>query len=227
MKLKSIVITVAVLAVLAAFAAWFNRPEHPAESDPRVGRPVADAAAIGKAQRLRLSDQGKTLTLTRESDGSWRDDDYFGFPADFSKLTGLVGDLTGANVQRLVTTSPSRLARLEFKDTKIEFLDSSDHPLWSMTLGKVGEPAGRFVRFDDEPRAYFANLNVWMDLDAKGWAASNLLDLKADDLSRIEIGFGRGDPVIVSRARKGDPWRPDKTPAGQRLARTVTPATAS
>lgn len=217
MKLKSLAIVVAILAVLSAIAYRANRPEAPAASDPRAGKPVADAAAIEKAQKLHITDQGKSMIFTRQPDGSWRDDDYYGFPADFSKLSGFVADLTGAKVERLVTSSPDRIARLEFKDTKIEFLDSADHPLWSVTLGKIGESGGRFVRFDDEPKAYFASLNLWLDMEPKGWANTVLLDLKADDLAKIEIPDGPGGPLLVSRAKKGDPWTADKTPAGQQV----------
>ena len=217
MKLKPIVITIVVLAALSAAMYWFNRPEQPTAVDPRVGKPLIDAAAIDRAQMLRISDQGKTIELTRESDGSWRNDSYFGFPAEFSKLSSFVGDLTGASIQRLVTTSPARISRLEFKDTRIELRDASDHPLWSLTLGKMGEPSGRFVRFDDEPKAYFANLNIWLDTDAKGWSASSLLELKADSVAKVEIPFAAGGPVVVSRAKKDAPWTADKTPSGQQV----------
>lgn len=218
MKLTPIATTIAILAALSAAVYWFNRPERPAAADPRVGKALVDAASIDGAQKLRISDQGKTVVLAREPDGSWRDDSYFGFPADFSKLSGFVGDLTGAKIDRLATVNPARLARLEFKDTRIELLDSSDRPVWSLTLGKMGEPSGRFVRFGDEQKAYFSTLNAWLDTDAKGWAASSLLDVKADAVARVEIPFDQGGPIAVSRSGKDAAWTADRAPAGQRVS---------
>ncbi len=217
MKLKSIVIAVAVLAILSGIAYRLNRSQKPAESNPRVGRPLVEPAAIAGVQRIHLSDQGKTLNLSRQQDGTWVDDGYFGLPADFSKLSSFVADLTGAKVQRLVTENPARLARLEFKDSRIEFLDSSGRALASVTLGKMGERAGRFVRFGNEPRAYFSDLNLWLDLEPKGWALTTLVDLKPDAVSRLEIGFSSGTPVVAAREKKGGVWKAEPAPAGQVL----------
>ncbi len=215
MKLKTIVIAVAILAVLSAIAFWSNRTPPPAATDPRVGQPLADAAAISRASRLRVSDQGKTAQLAKAPDGSWRVPSYFDLPADFSKLSGLTGDLTTAKIQRLVTTSPERIARLGFDDTRIDFLDDAGKSLWSVVLGKTADSGGRFVRFGDEPKAYLADLNSQIDSESKDWADTALLTLKPDDIAKVEIPFDSGGPVVVSRARKDAAWSSDKTPAGK------------
>jgi hypothetical protein len=217
MKLKSLVVTICVLALLSALAYRLNRPEAPASADARVGQPLADQAAIDSSAVLRLSDQGKAIVLTRQADGTWHDTSYFDLPADFSKLASFVGDLTSAKLQRLVTTSPDRLARLEFKDTKIEFLDLSGKPLWSVTLGKTADSGGRFVRFGDEPKAYLANLNAWLDVEPKNWADAALLTFKPEDIAKVELGFDQGTPVVATRAKKDDAWKAEPAVAGQTL----------
>ena len=139
-------------------------------------------------------------------------------PADFSKLSGFVGNLTEAKLQRLVTSNAERIARLEFKDTKIELLDNGGKVLFTVTLGKNPETGGgRFVRFGDEPKAFLASLNAWLDTEPKNWANTELLNLKADDIAKIEIPFAEGGPVTLSRAKKEDAWTADKTPAGQKV----------
>jgi hypothetical protein len=60
-------------------------------------------------------------------------------------------------------------------------------------------------------------MHVWLDTDAKGWAAAQLVSVKADDVARIAIPFDSGAPVVVSRARKDAPWAADGAPAGQKL----------
>lgn len=218
MKLKTIIVSVLVLAALSLVMFIARRPAPPAATDARIDQPLVDRATIEKASKLRISDQGKTVTLERGADAAWRVPSYYDFPADFAKLAGLIGNLTDAKAQRLVTSNAERIARLEFKDTKIELLDAAGKELWSVTLGKTPETgAGRFVRFANEPKAYLANLSAWLDTEAKNWASSELINVKADDVAKIEIPFSEGGPVTVSRAKKEDPWTADKVPAGQKL----------
>jgi len=217
MKLRTLVVSILALAVLSAIVFVARRPAPPPSADPRIGKPLADAAVVEKAAKLKLSDQGRTVLLARQGDGTWRDTSYYDLPADFSKLSGFIGNLTEAKLQRLVTSNPERIARLEFKDTKIELLDASDKPLWSATLGKNAEGGGRFVQLGDEKKAYQANLSAWIDSEAKSWANAELLNVKPEDVAKIEIAFAEGDPITVSHAKKEDAWAADKTPAGQRV----------
>lgn len=225
MKLKTLIVSVLVLAIASAAVFLARRPAPAPSKDARLGQPLVDRGLVEKAAKLRISDQGKTVTLVRQADGTWRDASYFELPADFSKLSGFVGNLTEGKLDRLVTSNPDRISRLEFKDTKIELLDNADKPLWSATLGKMAETGGgRFVRFGDENKAYLATLNAWIDTDAKNWANSELLNVKADDVAKVEIPFAAdaagatpASTIVVSRAKKEDAWSADKTPAGQKL----------
>jgi hypothetical protein len=218
MKLKTLAIAVAVLAVLAGAAYWLNRTPPPPAADPRVGQPLADPALAARLARLRVSDQGKTVELVRQPDATWRVPAYYDFPADFSKVSGLVSDLTSAKLQRLVTENPDRIARLGFADTKIEFLDAGGRSLWSVTLGRNADTGGRFVRFGAEPKAYLADLNSSIDAEPKDWADSTLTNLKADDIAKVEIGFEGAPAVTVSRAKADQPWTAPGTPAGQQVS---------
>jgi hypothetical protein len=218
MKLRTLITAILVLGVLSVAAYFMTRPEAPKSADARLGQPLVPASAIEKAQKLRLADAGKTVELVRQADGTWRVPSYYDMAADFNKLSGLVNNLTEAKVQRLVTSNADRIARLEFKDTKIELLDSADKSLLTLVLGKNPESgAGRFVRFGDEQKAYLASLSAWLDTESKNWANAELLNLKADDIAKIEIPFAEGGPVTVSRAKKEDPWTAGNPPAGQRL----------
>ncbi|HVU33932.1 MAG TPA: DUF4340 domain-containing protein, partial [Opitutaceae bacterium] len=190
MKLRTLAISVVVLAIISAVVYVAQRPGPPPSQDPRVGHPLADRAVIEKAAQLQVTDSGKTVTLTRQPDGSWKDASYYDLPADFSKLSTFVGSLTDAKVERFVTANPERLERLEFKDTRIELLDSAKKPLWSVVLGKNAETGGgRFLKFGDENKAYLANLDAWIDSDPKNWANSELLNVKPDDVAKVEVEF--------------------------------------
>ena len=223
MKLKSIVRIIAILAALSAVAFFATRPTPAPVADTRIGQPLADRAIVEKATTLRLNDQGKTVTLVRQADATWKVSSYHDFPADFSKLATFIGSLTDAKLERLVTSSPARIALLEFKDTKIELLDATDKELWSVTLGKNPDTgSGRYVRYGAEAKAFLASLSAYLDTDSKNWANTELLALKVDDVAKIEIPFvaaNASEPtsLTVSRSTKDAPWTAEKTPDGQKL----------
>ncbi len=223
MKLKSIVRTIAILAALSAVAFFATRPTPAPVADTRIGQPLADRAIVEKATKLRLNDQGKTVTLVRQADATWKVASYHDFPADFSKLATFIGSLTDAKLERLVTSSPARIALLEFKDTKIELLDATDKELWTVTLGKNPDTgSGRYVRYGAEAKAFLASLSAYLDTESKNWANTELLALKVDDVAKIEIPFvaaNASEPtsLTLSRATKDAPWTAEKTPDGQKL----------
>jgi hypothetical protein len=217
MKLKTLIVSIVVLAALAVVITIARRPAPPASADARINQSLVDRATVEKAAKLRLSDAGKTVEVT-QANGAWRVPSYYDMPADFSKLSAFIGNLTDAKLQRLVTERPDRMARLEFKDTKVELLDSADKPVWSITLGKNAETGGgRYVRFGDEKKAYLANLSAWLDTESKNWANPELLNIKPDDVAKVEIPFAEGGPVVTSRAKKEDAWTADKTPENQKV----------
>jgi hypothetical protein len=224
MKLKTLIVSVVVLALISAAVFVARRPGPPPSKDPRVGQTLVDRSTVEKASQLKISDQGKSVSLTRQPDGTWKDTSYYDLPADFSKLSTFVGNLTDAKLDRLVTSNPERINRLEFKDTKIELLDGSNKPIWSITLGKNAETGGgRFVRFGDEQKAYLASLNAWIDTDPKSWAKAELIEVKPEDVAKVEVGFApEADksapaPITLSRAKKDDAWTADKTPANEKV----------
>lgn len=218
MKLRTLLIVVAALAVLSAVAYVARRPSTPPSADARLDQPLVDRARLEQAAQLRVADQGKTVELARQPDGSWHVASYHDFPADFAKLSRLTDELANARLQRLVTTNPDRIARLEFKDTKIELRDSAGQPLASLTLGKTAETGGgRFVRFGDEPKAYLASLNTWLDAESKNWTDTTLVSLKPDDIAKLELPFADGTTATFTRAKKEDPWTSEQLPANHTI----------
>ena len=218
MKIKTLVITVALLAVLSVAAYLGNRPEAAAPTDPRVGKALLDSDTATKASRISISDKGKKVELARAADGAWRVASYYDLPADFEKIAHIVQDLNEAKVDRFVTSNPGRLAHMEFADSTIALGDSSGKETWSVTFGRTPESGnGKFIRFGKEPAAFFSGLHVWLDTDAKGWADARLVTLKPDDVAKVEIAFDSEAPVIASRAKKDASWSA-QAPAGKKLS---------
>ena len=217
MKLRTLLFVVAILAALSVAVFVAQRPPLSLAAGTRLGEPLVDTALIEKAARLRVTDQGKTVSLARQPDGTWRVTSFFDLPADFSKITGLVVSLTDAKIQRLVTTKAERIDRLGLKDTQVVLLDAADKELWSVMLGKNADGGGRFVRYGAEQKAYLASFNGSLDAESKNWVNPELLGLKAEDIAQAEIATGEGESILISRANKDAAWISAQTPAGRKI----------
>ena len=219
MKLKHLALLVVVLAALSVATYFATRTAPPPSADTRVGQPLIAPALVEKTAQLKISDQGKSVILAKRGEGNWTVPAYYDFPADFQKLSGFVSDLTSAKIDQFVTSSPQRLSHLDFKDTQIAFLGSDNKVLDSITLGKNADAGGRFVRYGDESKAYRTNLNAWIDADPKSWANAALTpDLKADEIAKVEINFPGEPALVVTRAKKGDPFTAGNIPTHQHIA---------
>ena len=241
MKLRTLVITVAILALLSGVVYLVNRPVVAPIADARVGQPLLKAGDADKVAKVRLTDAGKTVELVKTAAGTWQVASYNDFPADFDKLAHFVDDLASAKIDGYVGSSPAVIARLEFKDTKISFLDAGGASLLDLTLGKTDDAGYRFLRFGTEDKAFRLRLDTMLDTEAKNWADSALVKLKAEDIAKVELaelssrgrrrgGPGDGTPAITpgteattltfTRAKKGDPFAADHV-AGQQLKPAV------
>jgi len=217
MKLRSLIITVAVLAALSVAAYLANRPGAAPAADPRVGKALLGPDVVARAAGLVIADQGKKVELARNADASWRVLSYYDMPADIEKVARLVQDLNEAKVDRFVTSSPDRLSRLEFKDSSVTLNDAAGKEIWSLVLGKTAESGnGRFIRFGTDPRAFFSSMHVWLDTDAKGWANAQIVPAKPEEIARVEIPFDPGPAIVATRAKKDAPWTAE-APKGQKL----------
>jgi hypothetical protein len=218
MKLRTLIISVGLLALLSVAVYLRNRPAAAPVADTPVGQPVLASDVVTQAAGLVVSDQGKKVELTKGADGTWRVPGYYGIKADFEKVTQLVRDLNEAKVERLVTENPDRVARLEFKDSSVAVKDAAGKEIWRVTLGKAPESGnGKFIRFGAEPKAYYSGTRVWLDTDPKGWTDPLLPTAKNEDVSGITVQLADGSTVALSRPKKDAPWAAAVPPAGQVL----------
>ncbi len=218
MKLKTLLVVVALLALASSIAYYTGRPAKPASVDARLNQPLVAGNLLEQASSLKITENGKTVSLAKGTGGTWSVSEYYGFPADFEKLARLAGDLTAAKLERLVTQNPERIKSFNFGGAKLVFSDAAGKELTSIDLGKNAEGGGRLIRYGTEEKAYLSRLNAFLDTEPKNWADSTLVSLKSEEIARVEVSFGDGSaPVVASRAKKEDPFAAADAPAGERL----------
>lgn len=219
MKLKTLSIVAAVLAV-ASIATWlFKHRDTSKEADPRVGATLLDADTVAKIARIHFKTGGKEITLINQdpAGSTWVVSEYYDLPVDFSKLTKLITDLREAKVLRFVSAKSERMARMEFGDTEITLFDKDGKTIWNVDLGKSTTGGGRFIKFGKEEKAYLTGLSTWLDSTAKSWANASLVDVKPEEVTGIEVGFESGEPLKLTRENATAKWTGPTLAEGERV----------
>lgn len=227
MNLRPLLISVAVLAPLAAAVWWFQRPEPPPSlNDARVGQRLAEPDALARAARIRLTlPSGETVSFARAADQRWTIEGTPALPADVVKLARLSSELVGARVERLVTRNPDRISALGFGETRVAYLDADGKTLLELDLGKTADGGGRFLRHGEESQAYLARLDLHLDATAAAWRDTLLLPgLAAADIASIRIQFTDtfvATSATLTRESADVPWTADQPPEGKQLKQTL------
>lgn len=223
MNLKTLSISVLILAVLSGIVAWLNRPVAAADSDPRVGQSLLADIAANDAQALTLTQDGETVKLQRDDEKNWRVTSYHDLPADDAKLRRLVQELADADIVRVVTRNPERAARLELGDSTVTF--GSAVSASTITFGKNAQRGGRYLKFDEAEDApvYLTAATTFLDTTAKNWANTALTAFEASDIKQLEIEFAAGEQITVTRDAAESDWQASELADDQRLrAASVT-----
>lgn len=220
MKLRPLLVSLAVLAPLAAIAWWLGKPAAPASSaDPRLGQSIANAEHLAAASRLEIKASGASLAFTRNAAERWIIDGTPALPADVSRLAGLSKNLVTSKIERLVSARPEKIATFELDQSSVVFTDPAGKSILDLQLGKTAEGGGRIFRYGEEPRAYLARLDLTVDTSASSWRDTALFSgLKAEDVSSFSISFPpEPGAVTFSREKSDQPWTSANTPDGHTI----------
>jgi len=218
MNLKILSITVLILAVLSAIVAWFDRPVAPADADPRVGTSLLADIPVNDAQTISVTNNDDTVALSRGTNGDWQVDSYHGLPADTDKLRRLLGDLSEAEILRVVTRNPERAARLDLGSASVTIDDAS------ISFGQNASRGGRYLRLaegDDAP-VYLTAASVFLDGSAKNWANAALTAFETDDIQSVTLTFPEEADVTATRESVEAAWTADLADGEQIREQPIT-----
>lgn len=224
MKLRPLLLSVAVLAPLAAVVWWVQRPAPVAtSSDTRLGTRLVDPAQLADAATLRITASGSSLEFTRRPDGRWVLAGEPALPADLTRLARVGSDLVGPKIERLVSQSAAKLSTYELDKDRVTYLAGDGRVLLDLRLGKTADGGGRLLAFGDESKAYLARLSLFLDASPTSWRDTALLGgVTAADIASIRFTFADGaEPVSLSREAADKPWTSPATPAGQQVKASV------
>lgn len=220
MKVKHLVIAVAVLGALSA-ATWFAQRDKNStpKADPREGQHILDDDLVRKIGGLRLHTATGDVELTTSdgSDARWIVRSYHDLPADFSKVRTLITDLREAKIVQFASARPERLDTMELDETSITLLGADGATLRTLHIGKNYQSGGRFLKFDDEAKAYVVSANPNLDGTAKNWANTALLNAKPEEVVGLTVGFPDGKSLELKRENGTASWTSASLAEGETL----------
>lgn len=218
MKVKHLVIAVAVLGG-ASLATWLLKPDNTVASlDEREGQVLVTRDVIEKVAAIHLhTPTGDVDLATAVPGGKWTVRNYHELPADFTKIKSLTDGLEQAKVTRFASAQAARIAQMGFDGSTLELRDADGKALRTLHLGRNVESGGRFLKFDDETKAYVASFATYLDATAKNWANTALLPAKPEEITALEVSFPEGGTLQLHRENGTAPWTATGLAEGEKL----------
>ena len=238
MKIKTLVILLVILAVLAGAGTLIIRMKAPGPLDRRLGSPLLENLPVNKILSIIIKSPGKAVSLVKKTD-HWVVENRFDYPADFSKIIGLVRKLKEAKVGRQFEPSEDILKRLSLKDPddpgareaekgiRIHLKGEKNQPFADILLGKTREtggeaafPDGHYVILGQGPEIYLIDKHfASFDKEPAAWLNKELVRVKTNDIRKISCLSADGKILLYrfERPQKGKEFQPIIFPTGSKL----------
>lgn len=218
MKLKSVLIAIALLSILTIIAYKVTQPamEGPVASEQKLLDP--DRFDPVTQIQFKNEEDADFLKFKKNTSGVWVLEDFYGVPADLTKLRSLVSQFLEATIIRSVTENPERIERLNIGRQHILFLGVDGQPLWELETGKRGPSGGTFVRLNSIPEVLLADLDLYLNTEKQDWIDKTVLDFDPKDIAEVSLSFtGETTPLILNRETKDALFSSTELGEGQKI----------
>jgi hypothetical protein len=202
--------TLAVLAAISVAAtAWVLRSSAPTVASDRRGETVVPSlmAKANDITGISIRDGTDTLAIERRDNRFVASDS--GYPVKTDAVRDVVASSAELSFEESRTADPARYGDLGLADPgakdagkEITFRTAGGE-LASFVVGNrdttVGGPVGGvFVRLKDQPQTFLARGNVSLPSGRSDWFVGIDLDVKRNEIKKIELAGGGRDGVTAS-----------------------------
>jgi hypothetical protein len=208
------VLGVTLLAQCALLALLWSGSGRSGAGEPVALLPQLESTTAGRIEIT--GDEGKTLHLARV-EGAWTLAEADGYPADASKVDGLLSDLKEIRVRRPVVTSSRYHEALKVTEADAErririYPEGGTDPVADLLVGSSPNYGATHVRLAGADDVYEVRDLRTYDVrpDPGSWIERKLVDVAAEDVTGITIRAGSTTVVL---ARTDGTWRMTE-PAG-------------
>lgn len=234
MKLKTVIMLVALAGIFVALAYYSNQKKKTHAAPSAIGGKVLPNLAINRVAKLVIMSKDGTTTVAKDRD-KWVVASRFNYPAKFEKIVDTIRELSELKIGQTVNAPPSRLASFNLLPPQpgtnksaqtgalLELRDDKDGLLASLLIGKEfkrppdkaapemmfnfgGYSDGQYVRTVDG-KVYLVSKNLErMTEETKTWLADDFINVPANDIKEIEVTGPERAAIKLARARDNEPF---------------------
>jgi Domain of unknown function (DUF4340) len=182
------------------------------------------AAQTNSAAEMTVFKGSSTPSLTvHKQNEQWTVAERANYPADISKLRGLLQSLADAKIIEEKTSNPASYPVIGVEDPLKPEAGGAEVSI-SVADGKhaviVGKssPEGSYVRRAGEDKSYSVAPAISVDAEPRFWIDTKLLDLKTADIQKVDVKFSGAPSYMIHRA---------VTPTAAAPAAATPPASAA
>ena len=222
MKIKTLVILLILLGVLAAAGALIIHLQTSSSSSGEMGAYLLEQLPANKVASIVIETPADTVSLMKKGE-SWVVEERFGYPADFSKISELVRTLKKVKVGRSFESSEKILKRLSLKSpgetgtpedgrgTRIRMKDKEEKPVLGILLGRTrmkGKekkmPDGQYVMLSKGPEIYLIDTILSsFETGPSAWLAKSPVKVDAQEIKKISC-MGPGGKQVHYKFERAD-----------------------
>jgi hypothetical protein len=215
-----------VAVIMAGWAVLQNRMSRPAATYDFSPSPLIEGLSIDAIASISVASDGgtKSVTLDRTEKGfAVRDKENY--PADISKINGLISKCLDIRVQEKITSNPANHADLKVTPETaryvVSFMDK-DGKIIAGAAVSPGDPDsgrahGRLLSSDD---VYVIDQDPWISTGAIDYLNSLLLEVPREKIIGIAVHTPK-DHYNLSVSEDGEAVKLEGIPAGQKQKDSV------
>ncbi len=236
MKFKSVVILSIVMAVAGAALFAFLQFRNEDQPDRELGAYFLEGLPANKINSIEIKSKDGAVSL-KKSDSEWVVTDRYNYPAQFSKISGLVRKLKDLKVGRRFEASEGSLERLSLyspddpqapdkaEGTRIELKDEKGNLLSGIVLGKVRKSGpdrnisdGHYVIRDGAPDIYLVDKHFeYLDKAPSEWLEKELVKVEQKDIKEIVCLDNKKVLFSLRKQKEGEDFRLSPMRKGEKV----------
>jgi len=161
---------------------------------------------INDVTGLVIRNSDNQVVSIRLNNGQWQLEEKAGYPADGGKLRSALLILADAKILEEKTSRPEMYSRLGVEDPgtpgaqNLALTIELGEARRGLIVGKSAMGNSHYVRRTGEPAGLLVNQSLVMNADAMNWLQTGILDIGAEQISRVDIKHAAGDVLAIASA---------------------------
>jgi hypothetical protein len=221
----------AILGVIAVAAAGWailqSRLSAPGSTADFSSSPLIEGLAIDSVASIVITGENgaKSVTLDR-SDKSFVLRDKDGYPADVSKINGLINKCLDIRVQEKITGNAANHADLkvtpETAKVIVTFMDKDGKPITGFAISESDPESGRaYARLLSSDDVYAIGSDPWIGTGTTEYLDTRLLEAPREKISKVAVRTPAGE-YRMTVSDDGAAVKLENVPQGQKQKDSVT-----